>query len=841
MRDAHPLFHPDRPFLVYLTDYLNKSAHPGSDMPRMYWEGLQAESIEQNADLLAVMGGGNQSGAFLSVVNDLIRPDMADGFISWTPYSGGHIEQVLPRLDASPMVCLGTAFSAHPTINVSNASGIRTLVKHLYHQHGCRKIAFIKGAVGNVYSIERFDSYCDTLEELGLVFDPQLVTDFGPLDTQGKAGIECLLDERGLQIGRDIDAIMCSADRIALGAYDALACRGIVVPRDVALTGYDNVLAAQCHIPSITSVYAPLYSVARYAQRVLLGWVNSQRQPEMPKPLHSVAVIADSCGCKNHRLHRMEQVQAAIPIQDIEAFKMCLVDALYQFRFPPALPHEMAQAMLDVFVESLRSRCVDPLSDWLKRKIRTSTCEAADQLQWQDLLNLFKQHEAIFTVETTQSAYIDMLLAQARLAIVEGFSSAQTDAALRDAGHLAALRKLSSALSFTDAVPDIMNELAQAIPQMGIPAVWLSVFDSVVDAQKFVVPSRARLILAVEDGVRAALPVDGMCFDSQHLLPSGVVRSARRKTLMLYPLMHAGDEYGFMIFEQGAVEGRVYEELVDLIGSALKNAFLREELEKRTVDLELSIYDLGRARNKLVESEKLAALGELVAGIAHEINTPIGIGVTAISTLADNVSVLKNAVEQRNVREVRQATMNLSEGADIALRNLRRANELIESFKQIAVDQTYEECREFELGAYIGDIVRSLEPRLRQGHYIVKLDCPAVLMLTSYPGAVAQIMSNIILNSLIHGFEVSKEGEIQIACYAHNGAVIIDYQDNGMGMDASTLEKMFHPFFTTKRGRGGTGLGMHIVYNLVMQKLGGTIECESSPGLGVKIKICIPT
>ena len=174
------------------------------------------------------------------------------------------------------------------------------------------------------------------------------------------------------------------------------------------------------------------------------------------------------------------------------------------------------------------------------------------------------------------------------------------------------------------------------------------------------------------------------------------------------------------------------------------------------------------------------------------------------------------------------------------MRNLERAAQLIESFKQIAVDQTRSEARTFNLASYLEDVARSVAPRLKPGKHQIEIICPQAIDIDCDPSIIARIFTNLIINSLLHGFEGRREGLITIECLRTPDGITLDYRDNGQGMDATALDKMFHPFFTTKRGRGGTGLGMHIVYNLVSKGLGGQIRAESTPGAGVRFLITLP-
>ena len=267
-----------------------------------------------------------------------------------------------------------------------------------------------------------------------------------------------------------------------------------------------------------------------------------------------------------------------------------------------------------------------------------------------------------------------------------------------------------------------------------------------------------------------------------------------------------------------------------------------EALQIANASLKESLSELEQTQDQLVQSEKMAALGELVAGVAHEINTPVGVAVTAAShfgmLVEQHVELYRKGALSRG--DFENFLKKTSEIADMVLANLQRAADLISSFKQLAVDQSSDERRSFNLKNYIQETLTSLRPKFKGTQHCVDVNCPDDLELNGHPGAVSQILTNLLMNSLIHGFEDIEEGRICIDVAIEEGDVLISYRDNGKGIDAAHIKKIFNPFFTTRRGQGGSGLGMNIVYNLATQTLGGSIACESVVGQGVEFKWTMP-
>lgn len=280
------------------------------------------------------------------------------------------------------------------------------------------------------------------------------------------------------------------------------------------------------------------------------------------------------------------------------------------------------------------------------------------------------------------------------------------------------------------------------------------------------------------------------------------------------------------------------------------NEELEAKVEKRTRSLKESNQQLEKAyenlkitQQSLVESEKMASLGSLVAGVAHEINTPIGISVTASSFLQERIRELQTKIEDKQLSRsyLTELTQTLDESSQLLQNNLRRASDLISSFKQVAVDQSSQARYTFNVADNLHQVVVSLGHKLKKCQAEVDIQCDPKLTIDSYPGSFVQIYSNLILNSVKHGFEDwDKPKKIGIRIEKQGDELLIDYLDTGRGIDPKILPRIFEPFVTTKRGQGGSGLGTHIVYNLVVQLMKGRIVCCSEPGQGAQFNIRLP-
>ncbi|WP_409522447.1 sensor histidine kinase [Nitrincola sp. MINF-07-Sa-05] len=267
------------------------------------------------------------------------------------------------------------------------------------------------------------------------------------------------------------------------------------------------------------------------------------------------------------------------------------------------------------------------------------------------------------------------------------------------------------------------------------------------------------------------------------------------------------------------------------------------QLSEAKDEAEQALASLKEAQDMLIQTEKLASLGRLVAGIAHEINTPVGNSRTVVTALGLKVKMFNQELESGLLKRssLDKFLASLDEAIRILDSSLDMAAEQISNFKQVAVDQTSTQQRRFDLKEVVDEVIYTLRPRIKHTRFNVEVDVPEGIELNSFPGPLGQIITNCFNNALIHGFEGRDEGCITISARRKGEHdVMLEISDDGIGMSAAELKKAFDPFFTTKMGRGGSGLGLHIVFNLVNTVLRGSVELDSAPGKGLKLMFRIP-
>ena len=277
--------------------------------------------------------------------------------------------------------------------------------------------------------------------------------------------------------------------------------------------------------------------------------------------------------------------------------------------------------------------------------------------------------------------------------------------------------------------------------------------------------------------------------------------------------------------------------------NAIAKRKTEDELRIAKEKAESALLELNAAQQNLIDAERLAALGGLVAGVAHEVNNPIGISLTVASSFARRSEMFENDLNTEPLRRSKldEFVRASRDASQQLVSNLQRAGELIQSFKQVAVDRSHAERRQFALSESTDQIVASLRPVLKKAAIALSVDVPDGLLIDGYPGAYGQILTNLFLNAVNHAFAGGRSGNITISARGRGADdVEIIFADDGAGMTPDVQRQAFDPFFTTRRNEGGTGLGLHIVYNLVTQQLGGRMMLESRVGQGTTFRIIMP-
>ncbi|AOY82689.1 trifunctional serine/threonine-protein kinase/ATP-binding protein/sensor histidine kinase [Moorena producens JHB] len=325
------------------------------------------------------------------------------------------------------------------------------------------------------------------------------------------------------------------------------------------------------------------------------------------------------------------------------------------------------------------------------------------------------------------------------------------------------------------------------------------------------------------------------------------------KSILCTPILNHGQLIGIVYLENNQCTGAFTKdrlEILELLCSqaaiSLENAnlynTLEEKVAERTQELSETLEDLKATQKQLVESETKAVLSSFVAGVTDEISTPVGNGITAASTLADEtLGFLRSFQEGKLKRSALQNYLEVAqESSELILSNLQRAGELVQNLRQVAVDQDDLEKRRLSVKHYLEEVLLTLEPKLKQTPHGLTLEGDDTVTINTYPGAIWKIITHLVINSITHAYQPSEQGQLTLTVERIQDQVMLKYDDDGCGIPQEHVGKIFEPFFTTARPQGRTGLGLHIVYNLVTQKLLGQIEVKSEVGKGTEFMITLP-
>ncbi|MBN1700095.1 MAG: substrate-binding domain-containing protein [Spirochaetales bacterium] len=796
-----------------------------------------------------------------------------------------------------PIVTIAEEIKGIPCVETDNTTGIRDMLFHLIHDHKYRRFAFIKGTKGNTDAEQRFQVFEKILADEGLELDEELVFEGSFIFESGVEAMNKLLDGKKL----DCDVIFAANDQMARGAISCLQQHHYKVPGDIAVVGFDNEEICEFLSIPLTTVEQPIYQQGYKAMELLVSLMKGEKAPDRIS-LPTRFIRRASCGCTDTRETRYFSKPVPKKKTSKNAAGIMMTDIVTRINktFKITDPEEKKEIkkMIQALATSIEKEEEDDFLDEVDRLLSYPLSFIRKGYSIKQMFSIIRERvidEA--GDDERRRSFLHHILEQASLSFAEQFERDIRYFQIVEEREINFLREnIEELVAFLDR-DNLTNALTQYLPTIGIQSCFLSIYEEEAVGEY---PVLSRLILAFNEKGRIRIEKDGRLFPTKKLTPEGLLPSARRFTITVEDLFFGQTQLGLCLFEftqqdtslwelarrefvlvalKAAMYVQVvqrnyltYEKKVNARTEALSKAnellarlyeerkkaeaevrLLNEELEKRvqerTSELEKANFQLQdtlkrlkTAQSKLVQSEKMAALGGLVAGIAHEINTPIGIGVTAASHLDKITKELSTLYQNQKLKrsDLEHYFTTSTEASSLILSNMKRAYDLIRSFKKIAVDQSSEEKRRFNVREYCEEVILSLKPKLKKTEHTISLQIDKNLEIYSYPGAFSQILTNFILNSLIHGFFGKDKGKIIVKASLFKEMFFFRYFDNGKGIPRSVQKKIFDPFFTTSRAQGGTGLGLHLVYNIVTQTLRGTIRCKSYPSYGALFIISIP-
>lgn len=794
--------------------FLTANIHIGAG--RTVWPGLVDAAEKRGMNLICFPGGGlHVSEGFeaqRNVIYDLVDAAWLDGLVSWSSTISVKLNPVEvvefhQRFRPLPMVSLAQIIEGVPTLSIDSYHGMRAAIIHLIEVHGYRRLAFIRGPASHFYAQERYRAYTDVLQEYRIPFVPELVT--RPL--QWDAGVEAvqiLLDETHLRPGIDFQAIVAVSDLLLLGAMKALQARGIQIPRDVAVVGFNDSMEGRLVTPPLTSVTMPFYEQGARAVEELAAQLAGKAVPTQVV-LQSKLVVRQSCGCPSEAV--VQAAADAVQASDVDldlvypALRAAFLADLTTIGNAADTFAQQAGKLFDAFqadwVGGVHSRFLSELANVLEEAAQGGS----DIDAWQDILSALRRRLLPHLAQSERNQAED-LFGQARIVIGEAAQRAQAYRQWLAERQAEMLREIGQALITTFNVNKLADVLAERLPSLGIRSCYLALYENPALSLE-----QARLVLANTEQGRVTLEPGGQRFVSRQLVPAGLLPRSRQYSLLVEPLYFREEQIGFVVFEIGPRDGALYEVLRGHISSALKGALLFAEAQQARIAAEKA--DQIKTR--------------LLTNVSHELRTPLNI----------ILDTTKSALRSSPPDEVALLT-DLQHIQNNAEHQLRVINDLL--------DLSRAEIDELDLYLELIDPRPLLEEAFHnladnadpQRDVMWRLQLPDRL---PWLNADAVRLRQTLLNLLSNARKFTEHGHITLGAEVAPPYLHIWVADTGLGIPDEQQERIFEPFVTAEHDRvaGGIGLGLSITRHLVTLH-GGSISLDSEPGQGSTFHIYLP-
>jgi DNA-binding LacI/PurR family transcriptional regulator/signal transduction histidine kinase len=784
-----------------------------------------------------------------NVAFDLIGEECVDGLILIAGtlvqrFGFEELTRLTARHSKLPIVSVALELPGCSNVLVDNERGLREIVIHLIADHRYRRIGFVRGPATSPEAELRFRVYREVMAEHGLSIDPDWILPGMFDDASGARAIEILYDERTAPL----EALVVANDQMALAAVEALASRGVAIPEQLAVVGFDDTEMSSFATPPLTTVRQPLYKIGRRAAVTLLDRLEGESRTTTIT-LPTEAVLRESCGCPI-RPSRTSSVRPAAgnpPTWELffEHHRAGMVAEIASSFDSPALASEpWLERLVESFAAELGGKKEGSFVKYLEQTLRRVTSAGEDVWPWQKLVPLLERTFLPWLGRgTTTAAQADELLGQARLVVGDVARRAQAHKRLTAERRAHTLSNISQALISSLDLRELTTVLGAGLPELDVKSCFLSLYD---DPQE---PARmSRLVFCFDQAKRPASSNLPIRFPSRQLVPSDQLPKDRPLRAVLEPLYFKQEQLGFILLELGPPEGPFYDELRQQLSSALMRLAREEELlrlhtaeKERSRELEQAYRAMQENQEKLLISEKMAALGRLSAGIAHEMNTPLAAVRTALEELG------KLAEEYRlSFADARVTPDDHREIAGEMLSTVRLASgaaEKVAGFVQGIKFQTREiagqEPRRFNAIPVIQDTLLLLHHLLRNSGCTISFEHPeAPVEIFGLPGRLAQVVTNLVTNA-IDASEAKGGGPIALSLRPLAGRVELEVVDAGAGIAPELMKRIFDPMFTTKPFGQGTGLGLTIVHDIVSSEFSGSIEVESRLGAGTTFTVTL--
>ncbi len=819
--------------------FLSANIHIGAS--RVLWPGILDAAEAGDANLICFPGGRldavDSGESMRNLIFRQIAPEQFDGLVVWSSALAGvvtlreildsrqsqypdanpateiglnaaedtqgmwdlllHLYHVIPTID------LATSTDLCPNVTIDDTQGMRDLLLHLIEDHGYERIALIRGPKGHLYASERHQAYRETLQAKGLHVDNRLISP-GLGWSKGAEALSVLLDERGLVPGRDFQAVVAASDLLAIGAIRLMAERGIRVPTDVAVAGFNDIEEGRLVRPPLTSVSLPFYKQGQQSVKTLLTQLAGRDVPRETL-LESKLLVRQSCGCPSwsEKLARtsLTAVSPQSYAQILKQTQEQLAAEIFRVIRNRGIAATWAKQLLDAFrsemdVLSGNGRFRITLSGMLQQ----GRLDGDETSAWQNTVSILRR-DLLPTLSGEQQEQAEALFGQARVLIGDAVQRAQISRQLRSERQSSLLREIGQALITTFDMDRLADVLAEQLPALGIRSAYLALYENSAAPM-----AMSRVVLAYSDNKRLDLGGNGRSYPSSQLLPPDILPN-RRYTLLVEPLYFQDEPLGIMVFEVGPRDGDIYEVLRSHISSALKGALLfRESQEAR----------LAAERADQIKTR-------LLANVSHELRTPLNIIIGHSQRLSGTLPVLA----QEDLAQIEQN----------AEHQLRLINDLLDlSRAEINSLDLYPMM--LDPRSLITDAFTSMAKDAIDGvDWLLELP-DSLPIIEADPVRLRQILLNLLANAA----RFTEAGQVGLGAEVTDTHLHMWVSDTGVGIPDEIINHIYEPFVThesTAQPSSGIGLGLSITQHLVSLHE-GYLTVDSILGKGSTFHLFLP-
>ncbi len=813
------------------------------------WQGVLLAASQNRTNIITLCGGMLYSDDKMhrqwNRIYDLAASPKIDALIvlsaSISHFCGpDKLYEFLNKFKSIPIVSIGMEVPGMPSVLIDNEYGMRSVVRHMILENGVRKPVFLKGPENNAEAISRYETFKSVMEENNLNVNPELVrmADF-------RLDFAKIIMEELIQDRKEFDAVIASNDDMALGAMEVLKKHGIPVPEKITVSGFDNTETARYGAVPLTTVSQPAEKMAEAAHEIVLKLLKGEKVEPISR-LPAELVVRKSCGCLSVNILRgepgnggkVEPVMAGDnPLENADFGK---IEGLLAGGWKKELWDKMESA-----VKSIKDSELLMFLDFLIRKTIQSGLDDLDS--WNEMLSYWRSKAIVqYSNDRAELIFIEDFFQKARILIAETGNNLQSYSRMLIKQRDFLLMVFSANFYQVINLNKFITYISTELPNFGISGCSIALYEK-DDFRK------SRLLMSFQQDGRVYWDREGEIFPTIDIFPPSF-KEEERHDLVVEPVMDYEDIIGFIVFQiqepldmMENIRQSVSNALtgVIMIQEVLKDRQLEElfrDLEQKQHELEKAYQSLKTNQETMLIVEKMASLGRMTAGIAHEMNTPVAAIRTSLTEMSRLITELDRSVGDPDVTnaDFKEIIQEMLHSLELADKSAEKAAAFVHGIKSQTRDLDPKDRFRFNAVTIIREALLLLGHSLKHGHCEAVIDPESEYMeLYGAPGRFSQVVTNLVNNS-IDACTDKKNGLIRISLKTDGEFTVLTIRDNGCGISRENMTKIFDPMFTTKPFGVGTGLGLTLVHNIILGEFGGKIDVESIPGESTEIILRFP-